>query len=54
MPEDLYLADRGYLIDRAFKLKRDSAATQFSDAELPLLMAQAAARNNEARGVHLG
>ncbi|WP_312438426.1 flagellar biosynthesis protein FlhF [Janthinobacterium sp.] len=54
VPEDLYLADRGYLIDRAFKLKRDSAATQFSDTELPLLMAQAAARNNEARGVHLG
>ena len=54
VPEDLYLADRGYLIYRAFKLKRDAAATQFSDAELPLLMAQAAARNNEARGVHLG
>ncbi|MBH2070905.1 MULTISPECIES: flagellar biosynthesis protein FlhF [Janthinobacterium] len=54
VPEDLYLADRGYLIDRAFKLKRDAAATQFSDAELPLLMAQAAARNNEARGVRLG
>ena len=54
VPEDLYLADRGYLIDRAFKLKRDSAATQFSDTELPLLMAQAAARNNEARGVPLG
>ena len=54
VPEDLYLADRGYLIDRAFKLKRDSAATQFSDDELPLLMAQAANRNKEARGVHGG
>ena len=54
VPEDLHLADRSYLIDRAFKLKRDTAATQFSDAELPLLMAQAAARNKEARGGHLG
>ena len=54
VPEDLHLGDRAYLIDRAFKLKRDSAATQYSDAELPLLMAQAAARNKEARGGHLG
>jgi flagellar biosynthesis protein FlhF len=53
VPEDLHLADRGYLIDRAFKLKKDSAATQYSDAELPLLMASA---HNDAglREVHLG
>jgi flagellar biosynthesis protein FlhF len=53
VPEDLHLADRAYLIDRAFKLKRDSAASQYSDAELPLLMA--AAHNDAAlREVHLG
>jgi len=53
VPEDLHLADRGYLIDRAFKLKKDSAATQYSDAELPLLMASA---HHDAglREVHLG
>ncbi|CDG81866.1 flagellar biosynthesis protein FlhF [Janthinobacterium agaricidamnosum] len=56
VPEDLHLADRGYLIDRAFKLKRDSAASQFSDAELPLLMAAAQASRNDfgQREVHLG
>ena len=42
VPEDLHLADPAYLIDRAFKLKREAAATQYSDAELPLLMAGAA------------
>ncbi|HAT30329.1 MAG TPA: flagellar biosynthesis protein FlhF, partial [Janthinobacterium sp.] len=49
VPEDLHLADRGYLIDRAFKLK-GAAASQFSDAELPLLMAQ----TRNLREVHLG
>ena len=39
VPEDLHLADRGMLVDRAFRLKREAVATQFSDAELPLLMA---------------
>jgi flagellar biosynthesis protein FlhF len=54
VPEDLHLADRGYLIDRAFKLKRGAAP--FLDAELPLLMAQAgSARNDRSlREVHLG
>lgn len=53
VPEDLHLADRAYLVDRAFKLKRDSAASQYSDAELPLLMA--GAHNDAAlREVHLG
>jgi flagellar biosynthesis protein FlhF len=53
VPEDLHLADPAYLIDRAFKLKRDVAETQYLDAELPLLMSNA---NNEhgAREVHLG
>jgi flagellar biosynthesis protein FlhF len=56
VPEDLHLADRGMLIDRAFRLTRDSAATQYSDAELPLLMAQArnAANDRSLREVSLG
>lgn len=56
VPEDLHLADRGMLIDRAFRLKRDAAATQYSDAELPLLMAGASnARNDRTlREVRLG
>jgi flagellar biosynthesis protein FlhF len=43
VPEDLHLADRAMLIDRAFRLQRSDAATQYSDAELPLLMARAGA-----------
>jgi flagellar biosynthesis protein FlhF len=52
VPEDLHLADPAYLIDRAFKLKRDVAATQYLDNELPLLMS--AASQQSAREVHLG
>jgi flagellar biosynthesis protein FlhF len=56
VPEDLHLADRGYLIDRAFKLKRDAAAAQYADADLPLLMSGTSnARNDRSlREVHLG
>ncbi|HEY0489181.1 MAG TPA: flagellar biosynthesis protein FlhF [Telluria sp.] len=56
VPEDLHLADRGMLVDRAFRLKREAVATQFSDAELPLLMAATStARNDRSlREVHLG
>jgi flagellar biosynthesis protein FlhF len=56
VPEDLHLADRGMLIDRAFRLTRETAATQYSDAELPLLMAQArnATNDRSLREVSLG
>ena len=56
VPEDMHLADRGYLIDRAFKMKRDIAQSQYSDAELALLMANTSnARNDHTlREVHLG
>jgi flagellar biosynthesis protein FlhF len=56
VPEDLHLADRAMLVDRAFRLKRDAAATQFSDAELPLLMAGAASAHHDSslREVSLG
>jgi flagellar biosynthesis protein FlhF len=50
VPEDLHLADPAYLIDRAFKLKRDIVNTQYLDAELPLLMSGDA----NLREVHLG
>lgn len=53
VPEDLHLADPAYLIDRAFKLKRDVVNTQYLDAELPMLMSNAG--NDQAmREVHLG
>jgi flagellar biosynthesis protein FlhF len=52
VPEDLHLADPAYLIDRAFKLKRDIVNTQYLEAELPLLMS--GANDNAMREVHLG
>ncbi|MES2319276.1 MAG: flagellar biosynthesis protein FlhF [Pseudomonadota bacterium] len=56
VPEDLHLADRGMLIDRAFRLKRGDAATQYADAELPLLMSRttSAANDRSLREVSLG
>jgi len=54
VPEDLHLADPAYLIDRAFKLKRDSVSTQYQDAELPLLMSNANQDKHGMREVHLG
>ena len=54
VPEDLHLADRDMLVDRAFRLTRASAANQYSDAELPLLMAQTSANDRSLRGVSLG
>jgi flagellar biosynthesis protein FlhF len=45
VPEDLHVANKDYLIDRAFKLKRETAPFQYRDAELPLVVA------NAARGV---
>jgi flagellar biosynthesis protein FlhF len=53
VPEDLHLADPAMLVERAFRLKRGTAASQYSDSELPLLMA--AGRNDNAlREVRLG
>lgn len=42
VPEDLHVANKQYLVDRAFKLKRETAAFKFQDDELPILMASAA------------
>ncbi|MGZ3182356.1 MAG: flagellar biosynthesis protein FlhF [Telluria sp.] len=50
VPEDLHLADRAMLVDRAFRAKREA---QFTDEELPLLVANAAA-DRALREVQLG
>lgn len=56
VPEDLHLADRGLLVHRAFKQKRENGAFQYSDAELPLVMAGAGNSHNDRslREVNLG
>jgi flagellar biosynthesis protein FlhF len=55
VPEDLHLADRAMLIDRAFRSKKDAAA-QLSDADLPLMMAGLGNLNNDRslREVYVG
>jgi flagellar biosynthesis protein FlhF len=47
VPEDLHLASPQYLVDRAFKLKRETAPFQFQDAEIPLVMANTARAMND-------
>ena len=55
VPEDLHLADRAMLVDRAFRNKREAAA-QIQEADLPLLMAGLGNLNNDRslREVHVG
>jgi len=55
VPEDLHLADRAMLVDRAFRTRRDAAA-QFADADLPLMMAGLGNLNNDRslREVYVG
>ncbi|WP_020654772.1 flagellar biosynthesis protein FlhF [Massilia niastensis] len=55
VPEDLHLADRAMLVDRAFRTRRD-AASQISDDDLPLMMSGTANLNNDRglREVSLG
>ncbi len=52
VPEDLHLADRAMLVDRAFRNTRN-AASQFGDADLPMMMA-AASNDRSLREVQLG
>ncbi|GGC04012.1 flagellar biosynthesis regulator FlhF [Oxalicibacterium flavum] len=56
VPEDLHVANKAYLVDRAFKLKRETAPFQFSDEEIPLVMANTARAMNDKslREVMLG
>ncbi len=55
VPEDLHMADRAMLVDRAFRNKRDAAA-QIQDADLPLMMSGLGNLNNDRslREVHVG
>jgi flagellar biosynthesis protein FlhF len=46
VPEDLHLADRAMLVDRAFRNKREAGA-QLSDADLPPMMAGLGNLNND-------
>lgn len=55
VPEDLHVANKQYLIDRAFKLKRETAAFKYLDDELPLLMSAATNMNTSvSREVSFG
>jgi flagellar biosynthesis protein FlhF len=56
VPEDLHIASREHLIDRAFKLKRETTPFQFQDAELPAVVAGTAHAMNDRslREVSLG
>jgi flagellar biosynthesis protein FlhF len=47
VPEDLHVANPQYLVDRAFKLKRETAPFQFQDTEIPLVMANTARAMND-------
>lgn len=46
VPEDLHVANQQHLVDRAFKLKRETGPFEFQDAELPLVVANASRSNN--------
>ena len=56
VPEDLHVANPQYLVDRAFKLKRETAPFRFEDAELPHVMANTvhAMNDKSLREVILG
>lgn len=56
VPEDLHLANRLYLVDRAFKLKRETAPFQFQEGELPFVLANTvrATSDQSLREVNLG
>lgn len=56
VPEDLHVPNQHYLIDRAFKLKRETAPFQYQDEELPLVIGNTAHAMNDRslREVTLG
>lgn len=56
VPEDLHVPNQHYLVDRAFKLKRETAPFQYQDEELPLVIGNTAHAMNDKglREVALG
>jgi flagellar biosynthesis protein FlhF len=56
VPEDLHVASQHYLVDRAFKLKRETAPFQYQDEELPLVIGNTthAMNDKSLREVTLG
>jgi flagellar biosynthesis protein FlhF len=53
VPEDLHVANKLYLVDRAFKLKRETGAFKFQDDELPILMANANSHGRQTAATNL-
>ncbi len=47
VPEDLHLANKQYLVDRAFRLKRETAPFSYHDDELPLVVANTSRSMND-------
>jgi len=47
VPEDLHVANKLYLADRAFKLKRETGPFEFQDAELPVVVGPTATAMND-------
>ncbi|MFI4939110.1 MAG: flagellar biosynthesis protein FlhF [Burkholderiales bacterium] len=56
VPEDLHVVNQQYLVDRAFKLKKETGPFQYQEDELPLVVANTARAMNDKnlRGVLLG
>jgi flagellar biosynthesis protein FlhF len=56
VPEDLHVANQHYLVDRAFKLKRETGPFQYQDDELPLVIGGTTRAMNDGslREVSLG
>lgn len=54
VPEDLHVANQHYLVDRAFKLKRETAPFQLQEHEVPLVIAKQGRDTMDNAGVKLG
>ena len=56
VPEDLHIANKLYLADRAFKQKRETAPFELQDTELPLIagLATRAVNDKTLREVIIG
>ena len=54
VPEDLHVANKQYLVDHAFKFRREQAAFQYQDDELPIVMSGAMGSDRQFSEVSLG